>query len=477
MEDRAIRGLLIEDDPEESQLLMTLLAQPESSSGGFQFTCAPNLKTGLQVLVQGGIEVILLDLMLPDSRGIETVRKVHSQAPDIPIVVFTAMSDEALGLEAMRCGAQDYQIKGEVKRHALKRTITYAVERCRMLRSLKNTITGSPDGIVIVDSAGVIRHSNPAADCLLRGLGQPLVGLAFPFPIPEGGVGDIRIPVPGDGELIVELRATEIEWDDQPARLLLLRDITELCRIEKLKAEIREVRKLDQLKDELVSTVSHEIRNPLAVIKGTAYLINLYVNGNGSGPPAEACELQLLNIKRLEKIVANILDISRLESGQARMELQPVDIAALIRETVRDSALLSDRKDVAIRYELEPGLPQARADQDLVVQVLLNLLANALRFANSLILVRARAVNGNIQVNVCDDGPGIPPENLGDLFKKFVQIRRSSQGDGYKGTGLGLALCKEILERQGGRIWVENGAGLGASFFIELPREEPRVGS
>src|SRR5262245_52492882 len=120
-----IQALLIEDDPEDTILLTNILANPGYPAFKFTLLCADNLKAGLKILDTEGVEVVLLDLMLPDSQGIETVIKVRSRAPDIPIVVLTGMEDEALGVEAIQNGAQDYQIKRHLEKHALKRTLSY----------------------------------------------------------------------------------------------------------------------------------------------------------------------------------------------------------------------------------------------------------------------------------------------------------------------------------------------------------------
>src|SRR5208282_6084401 len=109
----------IEDDPEDTILLMNALANPGLPVFKFTLVCTDDLKSGLSILEKGGIEVVLLDLMLPDSQGIETVMKVRARVPDIPIVVLTGMQDENMGLEAVKNGAQDYQIKGNLQEHSL----------------------------------------------------------------------------------------------------------------------------------------------------------------------------------------------------------------------------------------------------------------------------------------------------------------------------------------------------------------------
>lgn len=494
MNEKNISGLLIEDDPDDTMLLMEIMAQPDWPALKFTFVCAENLKAGLKILEKDNIEVVLLDLTLPDSRGIETVSKVHSLAPDVPIVVLTGLANESLGLEAVMQGAQDYQVKGEINGHALKRTISYAVERHRSLFHLKNIIESAPDGMVIVNAKKIILYMNSAAMALLGGSANELLGKPFPYPLSKNNFCELlRIPVQGGGERIMETRTAEIEWKNEPAAIISIHDITELRRVEQIKAEIIERRNMDKLKDELMSAVSHEMRNPLTIIKAAGGNLKEGLAGSLSRQQANIVSLQYNNILRLEKIVDHILDLSRLESGRAQINLQKVDAAQLIRDTLNGFRLVASEQNLMIQQEIPEDLPMLNADPELFIQVLSNLIDNAMRFTESKILVKAETVVGDevasktmqanavtgvltarkyIQVSVIDDGEGIPKERIEELFNKFIQVNRNSRGEGYKGTGLGLAICKEIVERQKGKIWVESVWGKGAQFHFMLPQYE-----
>ncbi len=384
---KTINALLIEDDPEDVLLLVHLMGQSSTSPFLFALECADDLKAGLEVLARGGVEVVLLDLMLPDSQGLETISKVRARFPEVPLVVLTGLRDEAMGLEAVACGAQDYQVKGSIDAHALKRTLSYAVERHRMLLELK--------------------------------------------------------------------------------------------RLERLKAEIKERQRMDKLKDELMSVVSHEMRGPLTIIRAATSNMQEGLTGALSIEQASMVEMQHRNIMRLQRIVDNILDLSRLESGKASISPKRLDSAALVKDTVRGYRIIKDGRPAVIEAEVPGGLPEVYADLELFIQVLSNLIDNARRFAKARILVRAQeailAGRRCVQVSVIDDGPGIPKARIGELFSKFVQVNRSLQSEGYKGTGLGLAICKEIMERQQGTIWVDSVEGKGAGFHFALPQYDAAV--
>lgn len=493
MKEDLIKALLIEDDPEDALLLNRLLARQEGPGLRLETEQAGSMAAGLARLSKGGIDVVLLDLMLPDSRGLETATAILSRFPNVPLVVLTGMSDEALGSQALQRGAQDYVVKGSVDARAFKRVVSYAVHRHRAAAGLKSIIDRSADGMVVVDAAGAVRYMNPAAAALLGGEDAGRLGRPFPFPLPAQGVSEVFLPAAAESR-VAELRVTGIEWEDVPARLATLRDITDLRRVSELKAEIKEQRRMDKLKNELMSAISHEMRSPLTVIKAA----NINMKEGATGPLSpEATTMVMLqhnNILRLQKIVDHILDLSRLESGRATIRPVRLDAGPMVEDVAKGYQMLADTKGVRIHVEVPPDLPAVHADPDLLAQLLGNLLDNAVRFTSSRIDLKAEALSGVDAVKsgrgggpvlaergcvrfcVADDGRGIPENRVGDIFKRFVQVDRPSGGEGYKGTGLGLAICKEIVERQGGRIWADSGGAPGARFYFTLPLSETEDG-
>ena len=469
---RNIQVLLIEDDPEDTMLLMNMMSKPGWPTLRFTMLCAEDLRSGLDLLAKNQVEVVLLDLMLPDSQGIETVRRLRAKAPDLPVVVLTGMNDDELGLEALHNGAQDYQAKGRLDEHSLKRTLSYAVERHRLVAGLKNIIDAAKDGMLVVDASSKVRYANPSAAALFGRPLERLIGETFPHPLPQKREGELKFDAP-EGERTIELRLSEISWQNEPAWLVTARDLTDLRRIEQLKAEVRERQRMDKLKDELMSAVSHEMRTPLTVIKAISSNLMDDVKHAALKRQAHLIEMQYKNVLRLQKIVDNILNLARLESGRASIHVQKLDVRAAIADTVGGLRLVAKEHGLGIDEEIPKSLPPAYGDLELFIQVLSNLIDNAVRFAKTHIIVAARESSGTIEVSVIDDGVGIPADRLPDLFNKFVQVNRSSHGEGYRGTGLGLAICKEIVERQNGRIWVESKEGRGSGFHFCLPLHRP----
>ena len=471
---KTIRGLLIEDDADDAELFMMLMKQARWPAYQFAFEWAPTLKAGFEALSRGEIEIVLLDLKLPDSSGVESVRKLRARFSDVPIVVLTGLRDEAVGIEALLNGAQDYQVKGTLDGDMLKRTLSYAVARHRAQTRMGTIIHKSADGIVVVDANGLVRHINPAADALFQSPPGHLLGKPFPHRLAPGFPVEIRIEAEAGEHRIAEMRVSAIEWEDEAAWLALIRDITELRRNEQIKAEILERLRMDKLKDDLMSTVSHEMRNPLSIIKVASSFINEAIKGPLSKRLADMISVQDRNIQRLEKIVARILDLSRLESGVVVPQFQSVDAGRLVEDTVRGFRLIAKQRSLSILAEIPPDLPPLRADPEFLIQLLTNLLDNAMRYARSRITVRAAVAETggqakHVEFSVRDDGAGVPKARRDEIFNKFVQADRRRNAPGYKGTGLGLAICKELVELLGGRIWIGNAEEGGAAFHFVLP--------
>ena len=238
--------------------------------------------------------------------------------------------------------------------------------------------------------------------------------------------------------------------------------------------DISRLREVDRMKEEFVSIVSHELRTPLTSIRGS---IQLVLGEQGSVPDAEhrsLLQIALNNCERLVRIINDILDVSKIESGNLPLHKKAVNIAELIRQAVDVVGGPADNAGVRIDVKLPGDLRPVMVDQDRIVQALVNLLSNAVKFAPGGSTVRVAALAGGqaVTVSVLDEGEGIAPENLNRLFRKFQQVDSSSSRR-KGGTGLGLAITKAIVEQHGGRIFVDSELNKGTRFSIVLPVATP----
>ncbi len=233
--------------------------------------------------------------------------------------------------------------------------------------------------------------------------------------------------------------------------------------------DITERKRLEQVKDDFLSTVSHELRTPLTILKMGIDNYERESLERLNTDEREMIQIFKKNMDRLERLINDLLDFSRLESGKTKIKPMAIRVDSLIEELTQGFQIPAKEYGIELKNKVERKPLSFEADPDLIARVLTNLFNNALRFAKSTVEVEAKQENGLIHMSIRDDGPGIKAEHLPSLFHKFIQIDRPIGGAGYKGTGLGLAISKEIIELHGGKIWAESQLGQGSQFHFTLP--------
>jgi signal transduction histidine kinase len=238
-----------------------------------------------------------------------------------------------------------------------------------------------------------------------------------------------------------------------------------------LRAANERLKELDRMKDDFISTVTHELRTPLTSIRAFSEILH----DNPDLDPGERQRFLGLVIKeseRLTRLINQVLDLAKLESGLAEWRATEVDLRELVSDAVGATSQLFKAQRVAIDVTLPPRVALVQADRDRVMQVMLNLLSNAVKFcepgAGRVEVRLAPAGAQTVRVDVIDNGIGIGREHQQVIFEKFRQV-----GDTLTqkpaGTGLGLAICRQIISRLGGRLWVESEPGRGSTFSFTLP--------
>jgi PAS domain S-box-containing protein len=237
MSKNRLQVLLIEDNPGDVRLIKEMLADDGTRDIGIE--SAETLSAGLDLLSKGDFDVVLLDLGLPDSQGLATLGRLYVGVPDIAIVVLTGHGDEAIAIEAVKQGAQDYLVKGEVDEKLLSRSIHYAFERRRLLGELEvsrasftSIVEKSADGIFVLGDDGAVLYANSAASELMGKSGETLLGTRFPLPAVPGERTEIEVTHTEGTAGIAEMRVRATDWNGHPACLAVLRDITKRKRAE-----------------------------------------------------------------------------------------------------------------------------------------------------------------------------------------------------------------------------------------------------
>jgi signal transduction histidine kinase len=370
MNERSLHILLVEDNAGDARLIREMLSNEKP--GSFRMTHLLRMHEAEKHLLKGGVDIVLLDMGLPDAHGIETVRRARSIAPEVPMIVLTGLEDEALAAEAMKEGAQDYLIKGQIENRALPRVLRHAIERHRMV------------------------------------------------------------------------------------------------------AETDRIRKQQlQLKNEFLSHVSHELRSPLTSIYSFTSIIADGLAGGTSPQQDEYLQIILRNVRQLQAMIEDLLEVTQAQTGKLSIDVQCVSVSEAISYAIASLHGAAVSKEIALSSKPFPQLFSVFADPTRLRQILTILCDNAIKFT---------PVGGTVQIQSCvfekdhdfillevsDTGCGINPEVSERIFDRLYQVTDPGH-EGRKGLGLGLYIAKDLVIRQGGKIWVTSEPQNGSQFFFTLP--------
>ena len=345
-------------------------------------------------------------------------------------------------------------------------------------RQQKILLHSVADGICGVDRNGLVRFANPAATRLLGApvaslIGKPVHDLVHGS-APEGKKCDKDCPllraaagrVPSTGEDTI-YRANGSGF---PAEYFL-NPILDLGRYSGSVLSFRDISQrfaLDRLKDEFVSTVSHELRTPLTSIRGALGLLSSGILGEISEKATNLLRIALSNSDRLVRLINDILDLERAQSGREPLVFRPLQMAEVVRQAMDGMQLMAEAAGVLLIHDKTQM--EITADSDRLLQVLTNLLSNAVKFSppNSAVSIMLRPGSSGVTLSVIDQGRGIPSDKLEAIFGRFQQVDASDSRQ-KGGSGLGLAICRAIVSQHNGRIWAERNPIRGSTFRVFLP--------
>ncbi len=332
---------------------------------------------------------------------------------------------------------------------------------------LGGILAGMQEGVLVVDQDARVIHANPALrGMLLLGsecLGKPLLEVIRNAELLEILRQGQQTDSVTSGEIELagikprRLMAHVSPLQDEPGNLLVvLVDVTQL-------------RQLESIRKDFVANASHELRTPVASMRSAAETLR----GAMADPEAALSFLEIIerNAGRLHQLVEDLLDLSRIESREFRLRLEPLDMGAFGELMTKSYSRLAQDKDIRLGVDIQVRGAFALADRRAMEQVMGNLLDNAIKYCprGASVQVRTEIQGDKIRMTVSDTGPGIPPQHLPRLFERFYRVDAGRSRE-LGGTGLGLAIVKHLVEAMGGTVSVESEAGLGAVFSFTLPR-------
>jgi PAS domain S-box-containing protein len=347
----------------------------------------------------------------------------------------------------------------------------------KVLSDKKNTeavIRSIAEGLVVVDSKGKVIMMNPAAERLLEVSKKEKIGKDILDNLKEEQLVTMVKGAPEKEDKEIELVSHRDETKKvlRASSAVIENENGQTVGMVSMLSDITKQKELDLMKTNFIASVSHELRTPLVAIEKSLALILTGTTGAVSEQQGQFLNIAERNLKRLSRLINDLLDLSKLEAGKMGLKPQIRSIAAIINESVESFKSWADAKMITFKQDIMNDMPKVNIDPDRITQVLSNLIGNAIKFTpnNGVITIEAVLSAGpdSILVTVADNGIGINKESLGKVFDKFYQAGERVPTD-IAGTGIGLSIAKEIIELHGGKIWVESQEGKGTKFIFSLP--------
>ena len=360
MNSKSVKLLLVEDSPSQAKFVQALLKSEEGAD--FDIVWVERFSDALKALEIRSFDVLLLDLTLPDSRGLDTFVKMNNHASDIPIIVFSSLDDRNTAIVAVQKGAQDYIVKGDIEPDLLVRAIQYAIERKKMEKQL--------------------RQSN-----------EELEQFAY--------------------------------------------------------------------------VASHDLQEPLRMITSYLQLLEKRYKGKLDKSADEFIGFAVDGAVRMQRLISDLLKYSRV--GTQKKEFHLVDCESIFQQVLSNLKIIIQENGAQITHD---PLPAVLGDDTQLIQLFQNLIGNAVKFRGPdapVVHVSSEEKAKEWVFCVKDNGIGIDAKFCDRIFKIFQRLHTREE---YSGTGIGLAVCKRIIEGHGGRIWIESELGKGTRFYFNLPRKQ-----
>ena len=471
------RILIVDDD---EALLEALPEALRLRMNGIAVDTAATAFDALERIRDVDYDAIVSDIKMPGMDGLELLTEIKQLRPGTPTLLITGHGEHDLAVRALRGGAYDFVQKpidreyffASLERAIRMRRLDRRVEEQRVeLEQHARVLQHVDRGVFLVDDAGVVRYWNPAAAAITGLDAESVLGSAADGAIPGWVTLGPTVPVatePGPGS--VDARTLPFEIDGRELWLSISGVKFEDGVVYAFR-NLTEERALEELKSDFIATVSHELRTPLAAIYGCARTLLRPDLRLGDEDASRLLEVIAQESERLTRIVADILLANQLDAGRLRLTDQEVDMAGVARDVVDEMrATLDGRQDITLEMVGSVERLLVTGDEDRLRQVLLNLVDNAVKYSpdgGRVQVELARRDNG-LRISVSDEGLGIPHGELQRIFGKFYRVD-PQQTRGVGGTGLGLYICRELVRRMEGRLWVTSREGQGSTFIVDLP--------
>ncbi len=474
--------LLLDDNPDDRVLIIRELQRDFQNLNVTEVTNAEQFDEALQ---SQSFHLVITDYQLCWTDGLTVLRTVKKRWPDCPTIMFTGTGSEEIAVEAMKAGLDDYVLKSPQHFVHLSAALRSALEKAEQRRALQmaeeailrlhETMTSMlmsfPDIVFVLDTEGRIKFLNPAAAKFAR-------DLSLQESLPSEIQNEIeQVLKTGANHLPTTFKNVHRYYINNVEKFYLPRVVAmhgsdgSVFGAAVVLQDVTEFRLLDDIKTNLISTVSHELKTPITSVR-----MGLYVLLEKNVGPLNDKQVELLTLardesERLLRTLNNLLDLTRFEDGRLDLQLETVGVRELMEAAIAETSSAAAEKKITVKSQLTGKMPVLRVDRERIIHVLTNLISNAIKHSPENSEVRLRAAhNGNngVRLSVIDQGPGVPPQYQSRIFDRFFRV----PGQPKTGVGLGLAIARDFVKAHGGNIGVHNNGSAGSEFFINLPPTE-----
>ncbi len=464
-EDNPFRVLLLAAESGESELVLKRIAS--FFKPGFAFLHVANIEGAVAHLREQTCNILLLDLDLPGSSALEILQCVKATSDQSIVIALSADSSLAMKRMIAEEGITDFISKDRPFADQLTRSVLFWFERHWIRHEheqLERIISANPDAVVVTDDSGTVLFTNDAALDLFGAQEEDLIGESMSFAVREGTISEIEILHRGESRT-AETRVVDFTWQGKPAYLASIRDITERKRAEEaIRRQAEELARSNEDLQQFAYVASHDLQEPLRTVTSFAQLLEQRYKGQLDEQGERWIEHIVDGSNRMQTLIKDLLAYSRVSThGQ---EFSLCDTNTVLRIALKNLGGAIETSGAEIAYGSLPKLP---GDQNQLVSLFQNLLGNAIKYRGEQPLridIDVHQKNSEWLFSVQDNGIGIDAQFAERIFIIFQRLHSRKK---YAGTGIGLALCKRIVDRHGGRIWVESELGQGATFFFTLP--------
>jgi signal transduction histidine kinase len=340
-----------------------------------------------------------------------------------------------------------------------------AVENARLFTQVKTEreslyalVEAMPIPVLVIDGRGYVSFANRTARqaLLIKEVNVPLTHL----------IGGDELKVAQEQLRLQSEKKLELRWPDDRVFNVSMNVVPQVGTVVALD-DITHLKELDEMKSQFVETVSHDLKNPLGVILGFAHILQRQM---GEGPAQSSLDAILQSAGQMKVLIETLLDLAQIEAGLGG-KIELCDLIPITRNTLGNFHFQLEEKNMVLETDFPPFLPPVQGNQVRLSQVVSNFVGNAIKYtpAGGRITVKLYRTGHEIWLRVTDTGPGISPAGQAQLFQKFYRVPEIQVKGGVKGTGLGLSIVKAIVERYGGRVFVESEVGVGSTFGCVLP--------